>query len=36
LVRAVDIVDVIAVTGDEAPILDPANRLTDAVLVHGT
>jgi hypothetical protein len=36
LVRAVDIVDVIAVTSDETPVLDPADRLTDAELLHGT
>ena len=31
-----DVVDVVAVTGDETPILDPADRLTDTELLHGT
>jgi hypothetical protein len=29
-----DVVDISAVTGNEAPILDPADRLTDAELLH--
>src|SRR6516162_5506883 len=36
LTRAVDVVEVAAATGDEAPILDAANRLTDAELLHET
>jgi len=31
-----DVVEVTAVTGDEAPVLDTADRLTDAELLHGT
>ena len=31
-----DVVDVSAVTGDKSAILDAANRLTDAELLHGT
>jgi len=30
-----DIVEVIAVPGDEAPVFDAADRLTDAELLHG-
>ena len=31
-----DVVDISAVTGDEAPVLDAADRLTDAELLHWT
>ena len=31
-----DIVDIVAMTGNEPPVLDPADRLTDAELLHGT
>src|SRR6202035_3745876 len=31
-----DIVDIVAVTRNEPPVLDPADRLTDAELLHGT
>ena len=31
-----DVVDISAVTGDEAPVLDPADRLTYAELLHWT
>src|SRR5215472_16015464 len=36
LARPDDIVEVIAVTGDEAPVFDAPDRLTDAELLHGT
>src|SRR5271169_4084005 len=36
LARTVDIVEVGAATGDEAPILDATDRLTDAELLHET
>ena len=34
LVRADNVVEVVAATGQEAPILDPADRLADAELLH--
>src|SRR5580704_14970266 len=34
LVRQVDVVDIAAAAGDEARVLDPGHRLTDAELVH--
>src|SRR5215472_12717435 len=36
LARPTDIVEVIAVPGDEAPVFDAPDRLTDAELLHGT
>ena len=36
LARTVEVVEVVAVTGDKAPILDAPDRLTDAELLHGT
>jgi len=36
LTRAADVVEVGAATGDKAPILDAADWLTDAELLHGT
>jgi hypothetical protein len=36
LSRQLDVVDIVAVTGDEPPVLDAADRLTDAELLHGT
>src|SRR5436190_19494464 len=36
LARAADVVEKIAATGDKAPILDAADRLTDAELLHVT
>ncbi len=35
LARADDVVEVAAMPGQEAPILDPADRLADAELLHG-
>ena len=35
LTRPVDVIDVAAMTGDEPPVLDAADRLTDAELLHG-
>ncbi len=36
LARTVEVVEVIAATGNKAPILDAPDRLTDAELLHGT
>jgi len=36
LARPADVVEIVAVPGDEAPILDAADRLTDAELLHRT
>jgi len=34
LTRPDDVVEVVATPGEEAPVLDPTNRLTDAELPH--
>jgi hypothetical protein len=36
LARQLDVVDIVAVTGDEPSVLDSADGLTDAELFHGT
>ena len=35
LPMTIDVIDVIAATGDKTLVLDPADRLTDAELLHG-
>jgi hypothetical protein len=34
LARPLDVIDVVAAAGNKTPVLDPADRLTDAELLH--